>query len=137
MLKIFILGLFPVAFSYILESCHIFIISRLTISLAFVYLIFFFFNVDFCPSTVYFISVKPDFRHIFTLLHILQKQQPLLLSRCVFSSVSRVDATFVCDQCRKQEISHALYSSPVSAEFLRLLMPSQFCFDNVICDLVI
>lgn len=42
MLKIFILGLFPVAFSYILESCHIFIIFRFTISLAFVYLIFFF-----------------------------------------------------------------------------------------------
>lgn len=64
-------------------------------------------------------------------IHFLQKNQPLLFSRFVFSTVSRLDATYVCAQNGKQAISHALYSSPVLAEFLRLLMLSQLCFDSV------
>lgn len=66
-----------------------------------------FFDVDSCPSTVPFIAVKSGFGHNFSLHPFSTKMTAFAFSRFVFSSVSRLDATFVCAQNGKQATSHA------------------------------
>lgn len=75
------------------------------------------------PVLYSFFSIKLVLDIFSVSIHSLQKQR-LLFSRCIFSSFSRLDATYVCAQNKKQAVSHAPYSGPFLMEILSLLMLS-------------
>lgn len=117
-LKTFVLGSFPMEFLYVLENRLFFIISRFI--LVFLYLNFWMWT----PILYSFFSIKLVLDIFSVSIRSLQKQQGLFFSRFIFSSSSRLDATYICAQNEKQAVSHAPYSGPFLMEILNLLMLS-------------